>query len=193
MRRGMTVRILKMLLITPAITFTNERMVKLKKRIVSLLVVLLVMSMVLPSALAYSSTSPTTYKPWFGTVTDAPSGLKVRESASSTADWVYSLDDGDEIQVIGSTSGWYKVQYTTSGSYGYASSSYFTTKNTYCGVSSSSGTYMRSSAGGTSGGTYISYGTIVPYKVTSTISGVKWYYSVWGVTTGWISGSYLNV
>lgn len=147
------------------------------------------------SAFAYTSTSPTVYKPWYGTVT-ASNGIYVRSTASTSGTAVASLSYNDAIQITGissSDSSWYRVQYTTGGKTGYIYSANVSTKNTYCAVNTEAGLYMRSSAGSGSNVILVPYGTSVPYNQTATVSGVTWYHCVWGTTTGWMSGSYLIV
>lgn len=166
----------------------------MKKRSFSLILCAAMVMAFSVNAFAYTSSSPTTYKPWYGTTYNVDSSLTIRSSASTSGSALAYLPSGGAIQVIGKpNSSWYRVQYTTGGSTGYASASYLSCKTTYCAVSTTAGLTLRSGAGTSYSalGT-IPYGTSIPYNSYSTVGGVKWFHVVWGMTSGWICSTYTN-
>ncbi len=166
----------------------------MKKKVFSLILCVLMVMAFSINAFAYTSSSPTVYKPWYGKTYNVDSSLNIRPSASTSGSPVACLEADGSIQVVGkSNSSWYKVQYTTGGSQGYASASFLSCTTTYCAVSTTAGLTLRSGAGTSySALTTIPYGTSIPYNTYTTVGGVKWFHVVWGMTSGWICSTYTN-
>lgn len=141
---------------------------------------------------AYSSTSPSASRPWYGTVTDdVESDLNVRDSPSTSSDIVGYVESGEAVQIVGKpNSSWFKVYYTMSGDIGYCSSEFLSTQRVSLKINSADGVNLRKSA--SNQGTILATvpnGTYLPYtKLTN-----GWYKVVWGTTVGYVSSDYVKL
>lgn len=168
----------------------------MKKRIVLFVVIILIVSLCcVLSASAYTSQQPSTSTPWNGEVSTSGSHLLIRICPTNNCDVVYSLENKSKIQIIGRVSAadgdWYRVEYDLAGSTGYVKAEYITSLNkTYGIVTAPSGLNMRDSASESG-----SIQALAPYgKSLSFIEKTvdDWYHVVWGVTEGFVSGTYFS-
>ena len=159
---------------------------------ITIIITLILMSLVMCSpVLAYTSSSPTYYKPWMGCVTNVSSYLNIRSNNSSSSSTVGKLYADDLIHIVGndSTGSWYRVQYDTTGNnFGYVSKSYISVASYYkyyVAVDSTIGANFR--AGRSVSSTIlctIPYGRSVPYHTAASAEGYYWFSGVWGDTKG---------
>lgn len=163
------------------------------KRIITILCVLVLTLTIVSPVSAYISTSPSQSAPWLGYVVNAPSGLNVRAGAGDSYSILTALNNNSHAQVIGQQSNWFKVQYSISGSSGYASKDYMTYDRNYGRVTNAtSGLNIRASASSSS--TILAVvpnGTSLPYGFYT--EDAQWFYVCWGTITGYVSASYFSV
>lgn len=129
-------------------------------------------------------------KPGAGYVNTQSSSLIVRESPSTTANVLGSLPKDSMIMIVERCGDFYKVQYDTSGHYGYVSSKYIWEYDLeyYCTANTTSSLNMRSGSG-------TSYGIIakIPsqknFPILLEIN--TWDYALYGNVDGYVSTQYI--
>ena len=97
----------------------------LKKRLLGALCALTLIVCMIPSAYAYTATSPAANSPWWGTVfTSSGSDVNVRSGPGTSYTVVESISDSSRIEIVGTSGDWYKVQYSSYGYTGYIKGEY---------------------------------------------------------------------
>ena len=142
---------------------------------------------------AYSSPSTVSVsKPGFGMVDLTSGNLHVRQYASTSSAILTSLPNESYIMIVGVEGDFYKVQYNTSGSYGYVSAKYvdFWQSEYYLRVNNISGNLnMRS---------YASTSASVVAKIPANkyfahfYDVADWYCGLYGNVVGSVSGDYVT-
>ncbi len=134
-------------------------------------------------------------KPGFGNVTITSGTLNVRESPTTSSSIIGSLAKGSRVMIVGEAADFYKVMYTTSGDYGYASKGYisFVSSSYYLVVknvdSTSSLTLRAATSTSSSALAKIPYNGSLAYYSTDS-SG--WYQGIYGPAQGYVSSAYAD-
>lgn len=165
----------------------------MKKRIISLILVLVLVICALPvSAFAFSSNYASEKSPSYGICTG--NGVRIRSSAttSTTGNIIRQIDKNQAVEIIGTVSTeWYKVRYDRSGSVGYVSSSYLVpTSYQYGYVIQLPSVDMKNIYDTKSNDAYticsIPYGTYMPYNNQWYVNSDYSFHCLCGMTAGWI-------
>lgn len=97
----------------------------LKKRLLGALCALALIACMIPSAYAYTATSPATSSPWWGlVVTSTGSDVNIRSGPGTSYSVVESISSYSHIEIVGTSGDWYKVQYSSYGYTGYIKGEY---------------------------------------------------------------------
>lgn len=162
------------------------------KRLLAWITVVLLLSVMLPWNVAQAAGQTATVKGGW---------LRMRASASFSAETVASYYTGTQLTVLGTSGAWYKVQ-APDGQIGYMYGTYLTISGASSGTSSASGTtaYVTSSNGKSvrlREGPGLDYEVIGSYsvgtKATIISRGTYWHQIKIGVQTGYMMADYLKV
>ena len=128
-------------------------------------------------------------RPGAGYVNTVSDPLRVRESPSTSSNVITSLPRGSKIMIVERCNGFYKVQYDTSGHYGYVSSQYVGEYDLdyYC-TANTSGTLNMRSGVGTSYGIVASIPSQKNFPVLLVLG--DWDYALYGNTDGYVCTDY---
>ena len=166
------------------------------KRIISSICVVSLCFVLMISASAYISYSPTVLSPWYGVCT--ASSVNIRREANTGSEVVGSLARNDIIHIVGITRDydWYEVQYNVEGDTGFVSSAYLNTgSNHNFGKVTATSAFIRESYSTTSPWVAsVSYNTSLPYYgCAETASGEMWYAVVYSIVNGYIRSDIFEI
>ena len=91
----------------------------MKKRIISIAIVIILVVSLIPTCFAYYEGSPTTpsiSRPWYGIVLE---DCNIRQSNSTDSLIVGSASKNSYVHIVGKNLSWYEVQYLNDGTTGY--------------------------------------------------------------------------
>ena len=163
----------------------------MKKRLLACMVALVLTASLLPLGAAQAAETATVKGGW----------LRMRASASYSAETVASYNTGTKLTVLGKYGDWYKVQ-APDGNVGYMVGSYLTVSGSSSGGSASSGSSATvTSSNGRDvnlrqgpGMEYEVIGTYSPgHPATILSAGATWHYVKIGKQTGYMMAKYLKV
>lgn len=142
-------------------------------------------------AKAATSSEVSTSEPGYGYVSLSSGTLNVRQHAYPTAEIVGSLANNSRVMIVGESGPFYKVQYNTTGHYGFVSKDYvvFMERDYYLKVNTNnSNLNMRSGAG-------TNYSEVARIPDETSFAYIEdatngWYFGVYGNVSGYTSGDF---